>query len=177
MPMLKNAKKTITVGLGGGCHWCTEAVYSSLKGVISVEQGWISAHSPHDTFSEAVLIVINEREISLQKIIEIHLNTHSATSNHHLRNKYRSAVYVMNEEDKSRSISILEKLQTKFNAPLVTQVLDFKCFKKSDKAYIDYHYRNPNKPFCQTYIQPKLKKLLKHYPDAINKSKISSNKT
>ena len=176
MTMQRSAEKTITIGLGGGCHWCTEAVYSSLKGVISVEQGWMSSHSPNDAFSEAVLIVIKEQEISLQKIIEIHLNTHSATSNHQLRDKYRSAVYVMNEEEKRRSISILEKLQTQFDTPLVTQVLDFKGFKKSDKAYIDYYYKNPTKPFCQTYIHPKLNKLLKHYPDAINKSKIPSNK-
>ena len=143
MMMQKSAEKTITIGLGGGCHWCTEAVFSSLKGIISVEQGWISAHSPNDAFSEAVLIVINERELSLQNIIEIHLSTHSATSNHQLRDKYRSAVYVMNEEEKRRSISILETLQTKFDAPLVTRVLGFKRFKKSDKAYIDYYYKNP----------------------------------
>ena len=80
--MTDKIAKYTSIGLGGGCHWCTEAVYASLLGIKSVKQGWISAIEPDNQFSEAVLIEFNEAEISLKTIIDIHLHTHSATSNH-----------------------------------------------------------------------------------------------
>lgn len=161
-----------TIGLGGGCHWCTEAVYASLKGIASVEQGWISSNSPNEAFSEAVLIQFDEQKISLQDIIEIHLNTHSSTSNHLMREKYRSAVYVMTKKDNDRVRVLLKKLQKGFLKPLVTQSLFFKDFKKSEEVYLDYFYKNPDKPFCQTHIQPKLKMLIQRYANVVEFEKL-----
>ena len=156
----KHSQKITSIGLGGGCHWCTEAVYASLKGVTSVEQGWISSNAPNDAFSEAVLIGMNEKEISLYDVIEIHLYTHSATSNHAMRKKYRSAIYTMTQRDKKRVEQVLKKLAKNYSAPLITQALLFKEFKRSEEVYLAYYYKSPDKPFCQTYIQPKLEKLM-----------------
>ena len=156
------------LGLGGGCHWCTEAVFASLTGVKSVKQGWISSTEPYTEFSEAVLVEFNEDEISLKDLIEIHLNTHSSTSNHSMRQKYRSAVYVMSKEDAVQVSIVLDDLQTNFEQSLVTQVLPFKAFKINEEDYQDYYYKNPDKPFCQTYIKPKLEKVLKINPNAVD---------
>jgi len=167
------SEKLTTIGLGGGCHWCTEAIYSSLKGIVSVEQGWIASKAPDDEFSEAVLVKIDEQQVSLQDVIEIHLNTHSSTSDHSMRKKYRSAVYVMSKMEKTKVQVLIEDLQKNFSERLITKALIFSDFKKSDDGYLDYFYKNPDKPFCKTYIQPKINKLMQSYPHAVNQRKVA----
>lgn len=85
------------VGFGGGCHWCTEAVFQSLVGVIKVEQGFIAPLEVRNAFSEAVVVHFNQDEIGLKNLIEIHLRTHNSTSAHSMRDKYRSAIYAFDE--------------------------------------------------------------------------------
>ena len=71
------------IAFGGGCHWCTEAIFQSLRGVQKVEQGWISStHPGASTLSEAVIVHFETSLISLDTLIEVHLSTHNATSNH-----------------------------------------------------------------------------------------------
>ncbi|WP_317040044.1 peptide-methionine (S)-S-oxide reductase [Flavobacterium tructae] len=88
-----------TIGFGGGCHWCTEAVFDFFKGVTNVQQGWIKSEAPDDTFSEAVLVDFDSRIIPLEVLIEAHLITHSSTSNHSMREKYRSAIYFFDRNE------------------------------------------------------------------------------
>ena len=169
MTKTKNQEQQLTtIGLGGGCHWCTEAVYASLKGMVSVEQGWISSDYPNNGLSEAILIKFDEQLISLQDVIEIHLYTHSATSNHSMREKYRSAIYVLNNKDNNRVKALLKTLQTDFLKPLITQALNLKKFKKSEEKYLNYYYKNPDKPFCQAHIQPKLQLLIQRYRSVVD---------
>lgn len=75
------------IGLGGSCHWCTEAIFQSLIGVLKVEQGWISSEKGNTSFSEAVIVYFDDSIMSLNTLIEIHLYTHSCTSNHSMREK------------------------------------------------------------------------------------------
>ena len=81
------------VAFGGGCHWCTEAVFQALAGVEQVEQGFVKSRPPHDCFSEAVVVHFNAQIIPVKTLIEIHLRTHASSSAHTMRGKYRSAVY------------------------------------------------------------------------------------
>ena len=90
------------IALGGGCHWCTEAVFQSLKGVVSVEQGYIASLVKHSAFSEGVIVHFNANIISLKTLIEIHLYTHKSTSNHSMREKYRSAIYVFSKSQNDK---------------------------------------------------------------------------
>jgi peptide-methionine (S)-S-oxide reductase len=119
------------IGFGGGCHWCTEAVFAALRGVIRVEQGFIRADAPDDKFSEA----FHPDKISLGSLIEIHLRTHSSTSNHSMRRKYRSAVYVMDEVQAEDARRVLLEIGQEFDAPLVTRILPFRTFKASDERF------------------------------------------
>ncbi|MEM1257660.1 MAG: peptide-methionine (S)-S-oxide reductase [Bacteroidota bacterium] len=148
------------IGLGGGCHWCTEAVFQSLKGVSGVEQGFIAPGNDPDAFSEAVIVHYNEDLISLKDLIEIHLFTHKSTAAHSMRNKYRSAIYTFDTTSHKESKSIWNMLQREFTNPLLTEVCSFGAFKPSDSRFHEYYYRNPEKPFCDTHIAPKLKLLL-----------------
>ena len=147
------------IGFGGGCHWCTEAVFLSLKGVQTVEQGWIASHSPYEAFSEAVIVTYDPAIISLADLILIHLHTHAAASNHAMRNKYRSAVYWFNADDASAVKEIVVGFQSYFEKPVVTQVLPFVTFKSSLPEHLNYYFSNPEKPFCTVYIHPKLELL------------------
>ena len=162
-------KKLKKIGFGGGCHWCTEAVFQSLKGVDTVKQGWIASKVEHLAFSEAVIVDYNPAIIPLEVLIEIHLHTHKSTSEHSMREKYRSAIYVFNDEQEADVRAKLMILQEKFENKLITQVLHFSEFKPSREQIRNYFYNNPKKPFCNTFINPKLQFLIKNYRRYINK--------
>lgn len=100
------------IAFGGGCHWCTEAIFQQLRGFSQVEQGWISStHSEATTPSEAVIVHFDRSIISLDILTEIHLFTHNATSNHNLREKYRSAVYIFSDVQRKETQNILQEKQ------------------------------------------------------------------
>ena len=162
------------VGFGGGCHWCTEAVFQSLIGIENVEQGFIASEDEYNTFSEAVIVHFNPEEISLKDLIEIHLYTHKSTSEHSMRSKYRSAVYSFNETQQINTINILVGLQQKFDKTIITKVLPFCSFKESDELFQNYYYKNPEKPFCETHINPKLSMLMTQFKRRVNLDKLNS---
>ncbi|RDX36878.1 peptide methionine sulfoxide reductase, partial [Kangiella sp. HD9-110m-PIT-SAG07] len=77
--------KLTQIGFGGGCHWCTETVFASLIGVVEVEQGWIASDGDADSFSEAVIVTFDPQQIPLKDLVQIHLLTHSSSSDHKFR--------------------------------------------------------------------------------------------
>ena len=151
------------IALGGGCHWCTEAVFQSLIGVEKVEQGYVASVGENSSFSEAVIVHFNSEFILLETLIEIHLYTHKSTSNHSMRTKYRSGIYTFSEEQVRQSEGIVNNLQKEFNNKLITKVYPFHSFKASREAIQNYYQKNPKKPFCETFINPKLKLLLERF--------------
>ena len=160
------------IALGGGCHWCTEAVFQSLIGVSKVEQGFVASTGDNNTFSEAVIVHFNSKDISLKTLVAIHLYTHKSTSNHSMRTKYRSAVYTFFEAQKQEAEQILESLQKQFENKLTTKVLPFESFKASREQIQNYYFNNPEKPFCESFINPKLKVLLNQFSNAVNQEKL-----
>ncbi len=151
------------IGLGGGCHWCTEAVFQSLKGVIKVEQGYIKSSGKNLDFSEAVIVHYNPEILLLKDLIEIHLHTHKSTVNHSFRKKYRSAIYYFEEDIKHDIEHFLLEQQKNFKTSIITKVLPFQEFSPSREALLNYYQKNPEKPFCEKYINPKLDFLKEKY--------------
>lgn len=160
------------IAFGGSCHWCTEAIFQSLIGVTMVEQGFVSANTGLEDFSEAVIVHFNPKKISLKVLIEIHLRTHSSTAMHSRRGLYRSAVYTFSAEQELEANAILKNLQSGFAEQIITQVLPFGAFKRSRQEILDYYYSNPQKPFCKNNIDPKLKFLLKEFGDVTDKKRL-----
>ncbi|HYX47892.1 MAG TPA: peptide-methionine (S)-S-oxide reductase, partial [Sphingomicrobium sp.] len=80
------------IGLGGGCHWCTEGIFQMLTGVARVEQGFIRSDPPSDTWAEGVIVHFHPSVIDLSMLIEVHLRTHNATARYVPGSKYRGAV-------------------------------------------------------------------------------------
>jgi peptide-methionine (S)-S-oxide reductase len=150
------------IALGGGCHWCTEAVFQSLKGVIKVEQGFVASEDENGSFSEAVIVHFNPKEITLKTLIEVHLYTHKSTSNHIMRIKYRSAIYTFSKEQNILVGEIMKEFQSQFDSQLITRVLPFKKFKSSSEQFHNYFYKNP-----------KLKLILAKFSKQVRKEKMS----
>jgi len=155
--------KVTKIGFGGGCHWCTEAVFQVLIGVEHVAQGWIASDKEHISFSEAVIVTYNPALIALDTLIQVHLLTHKSTVSHSIREKYRSAVYTYTVEQTKDVADSIAGFQEVVEQKIITKVLPFKTFKGSREAIQNYYNKNPNKPFCKTYINPKLKSLLSKF--------------
>ena len=90
-----------------------------------------------------------------------------------MRHKYRSAIYTFSNDQKERIKPILEVLNTTHSGELITQVLDYGDFKTSRDEILNYYYTDPKKPFCETFIDPKLRMLLDNYADAVDHTKLN----
>ena len=161
------------IALGGGCHWCTEAVFQTLKGVENVEQGYVASVDENSDFSEAVIVHFDTEDISLETLIEVHLNTHKSTSNHSMREKYRSAIYTFSKLQTLEVTQLLNHFQNTFDGKLITQVVPFYKFKPSRKQIQNYYQKNPEKPFCKSFINPKLNVLLEKFSNQVNQEKLT----
>jgi peptide-methionine (S)-S-oxide reductase len=160
------------IGLGGGCHWCTEGVFASLIGITKVNQGWIASNGEHSSLSEAIEVYFDPAVISLADLIEIHLHTHASASNHPMRRKYRSAIYTFDDVQFKQAQDILYLLSADFHKSVITEVYPFRRFKQNKIELSDYYYSAPDRPFCQTYIQPKISLLLARFNRHINRDKV-----
>ena len=154
------------IGFGGSCHWCTEAVFQSVRGVVRVEQGWISTVGS-DQFSEAVVVHFDPALIDLSILVAIHLHSHSSTSSHSMRQKYRSAVYVFSERQSDHVMKAIMGLKHEFDGELITQILSFGSFKLNSEEFLDYYATDSERPFCKNYIEPKLKLLLERFGESV----------
>lgn len=160
------------IGLGGGCHWCTEAVFQSLGGVPEVQSGWIASTGMHNNESEAVLVHFDPEQIPLETLIEIHILTHASTSNHSMRHKYRSAIYTFTEQQTEKARACLHAMSDRHTAPLITMVLPFANFRAVTDPYKNYYYSAPDRPFCVNMIEPKLKKLIATHREHIDERQL-----
>jgi peptide-methionine (S)-S-oxide reductase len=160
------------IGFGGSCHWCTEAIFLSLKGITNVLQGWISSESEYSGFSEAVIVEFDEQIISPDSLIAIHLATHSCTSDHRMRSKYRSAIYTFDDHQSAIARLSIGQLQKDYEAPIITVVIPYRSFRLNTEPFLNYYYSDVQKPFCENIINPKLEKLLKLFSNETDQQKL-----
>lgn len=147
---------TQEIGLGGGCHWCTEAVFGAVPGVTQVSQGFIASDPPDGSLSEAVRLRFEPEVVTLDDLLLVHLKTHASLSDHSMRGKYRSAVYVTRAEQAAAARSALLRLEDAIGGRPVTRVLRLQRFEASPERYRRYYETRPDAPFCRTHIVPKL---------------------
>ena len=166
-------KQSAKIGFGGGCHWCTEAVFQHVLGVQRVEQGWIASVGSDAAFSEAVIVHFDPEIVPLAVLVEIHLRTHQSTKRHSMRTKYRSAIYIFFDGQREEVMALLKVLQNEFEEELITKVMPFQGFKGSGEELRNYYLQNPRKPFCETYINPKLIMLIEKYATFADSSKLA----
>ena len=165
--------------LAGGCFWCTEAVFSIIKGVEKVEPGYTGGSVQNPTYeqvstgttghAEAAQITFDPRVISFREILEIFFATHDPTTLNRqgpdVGTQYRSAIFYHNEEQKATAEKVIAELEKEeiWDAPIVTQVEPLKTFYRAETYHKDYYMKHPNQPYCQQVITPKLVKLQQRF--------------
>ena len=169
--------------LGGGCFWCTEAVYLELKGVTDVKPGYSGGHVKNPSYrevcnettghAEVVNITFDPSVVSFAEILEVFFLTHDPTSLNRQGNdvgtQYRSAVFYHNEKQKETALQIIANLEKEkaYDKPIVTEVTAFKAFYPAEDYHINYFARNKNQPYCQFVVAPKVEKFRKAFKDKL----------
>ncbi len=153
----------VKAGFGGGCHWCTEGVFQALRGVAEVAQGFVKSDAPADTWSEGVIVTFDTSVISLATLSEVHLRTHSATRFRSPRSKYRSAIYLFEDSQRTEAELAITRYADESGKTVHTLVLPFASFTASEDRYKNYYRTDPSRPFCRRYIDPKLAYIREHF--------------
>jgi peptide methionine sulfoxide reductase msrA/msrB len=168
---------------GGGCFWCTEAVFERLEGVYSVVSGYSGGTVPNPTYkqvltgltghAEVVHISFNSRVISFVDLLEVFWKTHDPTTLNRqgpdVGTQYRSVIFYHNEQQRQLATEYRQKLQESgaFDAPIVTQIKPYQSFYPAELYHQGYYDENSRQPYCQTVIRPKLKKFEKVFKDKL----------
>lgn len=167
--------------LGGGCFWCTEAVYLQLKGVVDVKPGYSGGHVKNPTYkevctettghAEVVQITFDPAVISFAEILEVFFVTHDPTTLNRQGNdvgtQYRSAVFYHSSKQKETALQIIANLEKEkaYEKPIVTEVTAFNSFYPAEDYHVNYFARNKNQPYCQFVVAPKVEKFKKAFKD------------
>jgi len=167
--------------LGGGCFWCTEAVYIELKGVVDVKPGYSGGHVKNPSYrevsnettghAEVVQITFDPAIVSYTEILEVFFVTHDPTTLNRQGNdvgtQYRSAIFYHSEQQKQTALKVVELLTKDkvYNKPIVTEVTKFDAFYVAEDYHINYFARNKNQPYCQYVVAPKVEKFRKVFKE------------
>ena len=167
--------KTHTAVFGGGCFWCTEAVFKMLKGVITVVPGYAGGSKTNPTFydvaggktghAEVIRIEYNPEVISFQDLLTVFFATHDPTSLNRQGNdigtEYRSIILYTSDAQKKEAEKFIEELNasSKEGGAIVTEIKPLDMFYEAEKEHLDFYARNKAQPYCQIVINPKLQKV------------------
>lgn len=178
-------EKFETATLGGGCFWCTEAVFDSLKGVKGVVSGYSGGHKEDPTYvevctgstghAEVVNVTFDPSVISFKEVLQIFFATHDPTTlnrqGHDVGTQYRSAVFYHSDEQKRVAEEVIKEIgeQEIYDAPIVTEVAEFTKFYPAEHYHQDYFANNPNQPYCSAVVAPKVAKFRKAFFDRLKK--------
>jgi len=178
-------KQTKLATFGGGCFWCTEAIFQELKGVISVEAGYAGGHTNNPTYedicsgetghAEVIQISFDPNKIKYELLLEIFFSTHNPTTRNQQGadrgTQYRSAIFYHNSKQKELATKIIENLEKKavFNSPIVTEIVEINNYYKAENYHQNYYANNLQNGYCNVVINPKLTKFMKQYKDKLKK--------
>ena len=179
------AEKTAfeTATLGGGCFWCLEAVFESLRGVERVESGYSGGTVSNPTYrqvcdgntghAEVVQITFDPKVISFREVLELFFVMHDPTTRNRqgpdVGTQYRSAVFYHSPEQKRTAEEVIAELNAAkvWDRPIVTEVVPFQTFYKAEDYHQGYYRQNAEQPYCQVVIAPKVAKLRRHYAEKL----------
>ena len=174
-----------TATLGGGCFWCTEAVFVDLKGVLSVESGYSGGTMAHPTYeqvctgktghAEVVQITFDPGKISYRDILRIFFTVQDPTTMNRQGNdvgtQYRSVIFYHNEKQKQTAEETIKEIAKEkiWDDPIVTELSPYETFYKAEGYHQEYFSNNPNQPYCRIVIAPKVAKFRKMYHDRLKR--------
>jgi peptide-methionine (S)-S-oxide reductase len=173
---------TEKIVLGGGCFWCTEAVFQRVIGVVSVTSGYAGGGTPYPTYeqvsagttghAEVVEVRFDPEKVSLMTILEIFFATHDPTTRDRqgadVGTQYRSVVYYVETTQRP----VIDGAIARFNAEyydgkIVTEVAELSVVYPAEEYHRDYFNRNQDQPYCSVVISPKLAKFREKFADKL----------
>jgi peptide-methionine (S)-S-oxide reductase len=170
---------------GGGCFWCTEAVFQRVKGVEKVVSGYMGGKVKNPTYkevttgltghAEVIQVTYNSSIISYDELLEIFWGTHDPTTLNRqgadVGTQYRSVIFYHNESQKQLAESYKKKLDSSgaFERTIVTEISPASAFYKAEDYHQNYFNLNSNVPYCTYVIQPKLDKFNKVFSNKLKK--------
>ena len=165
---------TETIVLGGGCFWCTEAVFDRVQGVLDVESGYSNGETVKPSYeqvctgrtghAEVVKLVFDPAQISLREILEIFFVVHDPTTLNRQGNdagtQYRSGIYYTGEAQKQVAESVMRAIAESktYHSPIVTEVQPLSNYSAAEDYHQDYFEKNPNQGYCTFVVGPKVEK-------------------
>jgi peptide-methionine (S)-S-oxide reductase len=174
--------------LANGCFWCTEAIFSRVKGIKSIIPGYSGGKTSNPSYqqvctgitghAEAIQIEYDPKIISFEKILDIFWHTHDPTTLNRQGNdvgtQYRSAIFYHDENQKNIAERIKKELEKQgvFKNPIVTEIIPFSDFFPAENYHKAYYENNRNAPYCSFVIDPKVQKLLQKYRDDIKRENL-----
>ena len=168
--------------LGGGCFWCTEAVFQEVKGVEKVVSGYSGGTVPgHPTYreicsgltghAEVIQITFDANIISYEDVLVVFMTTHDPTTlNQQGADKgtqYRSVIFYHNEEQKDIAEVVIKEVAKFYEKPIVTEISPLEAFYEAEKEHQNYYRNNPTQGYCSFVISPKLAKLRKLHAEKL----------
>jgi peptide-methionine (S)-S-oxide reductase len=179
---MSETKSQVAV-FGGGCFWCTEAVFDELRGVSSVTSGYAGGTVKDPTYeqvcgggtghAEAIRIEFDPTQIAFRDLMTVFFATHDPTTLNRQGNdvgtQYRSAILYANDEQKREAESFIKELDAAktFSKPIVTTLESLTEFYEAEDYHQKYYANNPYQPYCQYLIPPKLDKLHKKFSELL----------
>lgn len=184
---LKNSKmeniKFELATFGGGCFWCTEAIFDQLKGVVSATSGYSGGTKTNPTYkevcsgttghAEVIQVKFNPDEIGYFELLEIFFKTHNPTTynkqGHDVGTQYRSVVFYHNTEQQTAAENIIKDLNDAkiWDNPIVTEISKYDTFYTAEGYHQEYFVNNPDNQYCKLVITPKVEKFEKLFKDKI----------
>ena len=173
--MDKSTHATDTATLGGGCFWCTEALFQMLPGVKSIASGYAGGKTENPTYkdvctgetghAEVIQVTFDPQLVSYEKILETFWEAHDPTTLNRQGadsgTQYRSIILYNSESQKSAAEKSKAEAQKHFSKPIVTEIVPLKKFYKAEGYHQDYYRSNPDQPYCRFVIRPKVEKFEK----------------
>ena len=166
-----------TIVFGGGCFWCTEAMFRELNGVLQVKSGYSGGKIKNPTYrevcsgltghAEAIEVKYDGDLINLKDLLIIHMTTHDPTTLNRQGGdhgtQYRSVIFYQNDNEKRLAEEVIIEVESAYDNPIVTEVVQFDQFFEAEADHQDYYKRNADAGYCQAVISPKLAKFRKLY--------------
>ncbi|ADU65578.1 peptide-methionine (S)-S-oxide reductase MsrA [Desulfurispirillum indicum] len=170
-----NQQTIETATMGGGCFWCTEAVFALLPGVLSTLPGYSGGETPEPTYEqvcrgetghiEVVQVVFEPAILSYQHLLDVFFRSHDPTSldrqGNDIGSQYRSVIFFHSPEQAQQAHACIDRLEREhqFPAPIVTQVLPLDVFYPAEPYHHCYFTNNPSQGYCRTVIAPKVSRI------------------
>lgn len=172
-----------TITLGGGCFWCTEAVYERVRGVTAVESGYSNGHVVDPSYeqvctgntghNEVVRVSFDTEEISLREVLEIFFVVHDPTSLNRQGNdvgtQYRSGIYTTSPEQEQVAREVIAEMTASgsYRSPIVTEVLPLANYSRAEDYHQHYFAQHPNQGYCAFVVAPKVDKFRKTFASRV----------